>query len=79
MVSYLQDGVPDNPDDITAFQAAFEWGENPSQDFKTVLEFRNVKEMQGEAAKRGWPSKSETSGQTYPTWGITPGLGQPDP
>lgn len=55
LVSYLQDGVPDNPDDIAAFQAAFEWGENPSQDFKTILESRKVKEMQGEAAKRGWP------------------------
>ena len=71
LVSLLKDKVPDNPDDQAAYTAGHAHGQNPSTDFKTILESKDINAMQTEPAKRGWPSSDTATGGTYPTWGAT--------
>lgn len=79
IVALLTDKVPDNPDDQAAYTAGFAHGQNPSGDFKTILESKAINTMQIETAKRGWPATDLATGTTYPTWGATHGgLTTPD-
>ena len=66
-------GKVDFPDDKAAYEAGYAHGEDPSGDFKTILESKNIDAMQNEAAKKGWPSTETATGSTYPTWGATHG------
>lgn len=80
LVAKLTDKVPDNPDDQAAYTAGYAYGEDPTADFKDVLESKDIEVMQTEPAKRGWPSTDTDTGDTYPTWGASgPGLEEPDP
>jgi hypothetical protein len=78
--------VPDNPDDQAAYTAGYAFGQNPTANFKDILESKDIRKMQD--VKQGtssplycWPSEETASGSTYPTWGATAGGGiiNPDP
>lgn len=67
-VAELQ-GQVDFPDDQAAYTAGYAYGQNPDNDFKTILESKDIDAMQNESAKKGWPSTHIAIGTTYPKWG----------
>lgn len=79
LASELAGHVPDTPDDQAAYTAGYAHGQNPTADFKSVLESKDINAMQSDPARRGWPSPETATGRTYPTWGATHGgLTTPD-
>ena len=79
LANHLTDKVPDTPEDQASYTAGYAHGQNPSTDFQTILESKDINAMQTEPAKRGWSSPDTATGGTYPTWGATQaGLTTPD-
>jgi hypothetical protein len=78
LAALATDKVPDTPDDQAAYTAGYAHGQNPSADFKTILESKDINTMQTEPAKKGWPSSDTATGGIYPTWGATHGGSTPD-